>query len=339
MAQVALSPKVPFYSGGSYLREQFPFRVFKIAINAGFTCPNRDGTSGEGGCTYCCNASFSLNSRGARTPIAQQIADGMRFYRDRLQGEKFIVYFQAYTNTYGPLERLRRLYDGALDFPDVVGLSIGTRPDCVPDPVLDLLAEYAKRTHLWLELGLESSHNLTLRGLNRGHTYAQFVDAVRRAHERALKVCAHVILGLPGETHAMMLETADRLAQIRAEGLKMHHLYVAKGSRMERQYCCGDVRLLTLREYVELACDFLERTPPDVVVQRLTGEVAEPYVVAPHWGMTKLQVIHLISEEFRRRGSRQGSRVEQAISNQQSAISPKRAVPDSDDNIRPSAES
>jgi hypothetical protein len=300
--------KAPFYSGGQYLRECFPFRVFKIAIDAGFTCPNRDGSIGYGGCTYCSNASFSPNSRVARAPIAQQLAEGARFYRERLQGEKFIVYFQAYTNTYGPVERLRPLYDEVLSVPDVVGLSIGTRPDCVADPVLDLLAEYAGRTHLWLELGLESSHDQTLRRLNRRHTYAQFVDAVLRARRRALHVCAHVILGLPGETRAMMLTTADRLAQLPVEGLKLHHLYVPKGTMMESQYHRGKVRVLTLREYVGLACDFLERIPPGVVIQRLTGEVAEPYVVAPHWDVTKLQVVHFIREEFRRRGTRQGSR-------------------------------
>ncbi|MEW6544854.1 MAG: TIGR01212 family radical SAM protein [Nitrospirota bacterium] len=300
---------IPFYSGGEYLREQFPFRVFKIAIDAGFNCPNRDGTLGYGGCTFCSNASFSPNSRTARAPIQQQIADGMRFYRERLQGEKFIVYFQAYTNTHGPVAGLRRLYEEALGVPDVVGLSIGTRPDCVPDSVLDLLAEYAGRTHLWLELGLQSSHEVTLRWLNRRHTYTNFVDAVRRARDRALRVCAHVILGIPGETRAMMLQTADRLAQLGLDGLKLHHFYVAKGTAMERLYRRSTVRLLTLREYVGLACDFLERTPPEVVVQRLTGEIADSYVLAPHWGVTKLQVVHLIREELRRRGSRQGSRV------------------------------
>ncbi|MBI4400514.1 MAG: TIGR01212 family radical SAM protein [Nitrospirae bacterium] len=301
--------KVPFYSGGRYLREQFPFRVFKIAIDAGFNCPNRDGSIGYGGCTYCGNASFSPNSRVPRAPIAQQIADGIRFYRERLQGEKFIVYFQAYTNTHGPLDRLRQVYDEALGYTDVVGLAVGTRPDCVPDRVLDLLARYAGRTHLWLELGLQSSHDTTLQRLNRRHTYAQFVDAVRRAQERALRVCAHVILGLPGETREMMLETADRLAQLGLDGVKLHHFYVTKGTALERLYRRSTVRVLTLREYVGLACDFLERTPTRVVVQRLTGEVAEPYVVAPHWGVTKLQVIHLIGEEFRRRDTRQGSRV------------------------------
>lgn len=299
-------PASLYYSGGRYLKEQFPFRVFKIAVDAGFNCPNRDGTAGRGGCAFCSNASFSVNARQPRTDLASQIEEGIRFYRERLGGSKFIVYFQAYTNTYGSLDRLRDVYDRALTHPDVVGLSIGTRPDCVPDPVLDLLAGYAGRTHLWLELGLQSIHDSTLRRLNRHHTYAQFVDAVQRAQKRALRICAHAILGLPGETRAMMLQTADRLAQLGVNGLKLHHLYVAKGTNLDRLYRRSLVRVLTLPEYVGLACDFLERTPAHVVVQRLVGEVAEPYVVAPHWGITKLQVIHHIREELKRRGTWQG---------------------------------
>lgn len=301
--------RTPFYSGGIYLREQFPFRVFKIAIDAGFDCPNRDGTIGHGGCTFCSNAIFSPNGRMPRIPIRQQIENGMRFYRERLQGEKFIVYFQANSNTHGPVDRLRRLYDEALDFADVVGLSIDTRPDCVPDSVLDLLSEYVGLRYFWLELGLQSSHDCTLQRLNRRHTFAQFVDGVRRARQRALRVCAHVILGLPGETRAMMLETAAALAELGVDGVKLHHLYVPKGTALERQYRRSGVRLLALREYVGLACDFLERTPSHVVVQRLTGEVGDQHVVAPHWGVPKLKVLHLIAEEFRRRGTRQGCRV------------------------------
>jgi radical SAM protein (TIGR01212 family) len=302
--------RAPFYSSGQYLREQFPFRVFKIAIDAGFTCPNRDGTIGYGGCTFCNSTSFSPNSRGPLVPIERQIADSIRFYKERLQGEKFIIYFQAYTNTHGSLDRLQRLYEEALGGPDVVGLSIGTRPDCVSEPVMDLLASYAARTHFWLELGLQTSHDMTLRRLNRRHSYAQFVDAVQRAHARSVRVCAHVILGLPGETHAMMMTTADRLAELGVDGVKLHHFYVTKGTALEHAYRRGALRVLELHEYVWLACDFLERTPARVVVQRLTGEVAEPYVVAPHWGVAKLRVRHLIGEEFRRRGTRQGCRVQ-----------------------------
>jgi hypothetical protein len=303
------SKNAPFYSGGQYLREQFPFRVFKIAVDAGFNCPNRNGTKGYGGCIYCNNASFSSNSRAPRVPLARQIEEGIRFYQERLQGEKFIIYFQAYTNTFGPVEQLRAVYDHALRNPAVVGMSIGTRPDCVPDPVLDLLAGYGQRTHVWLELGLQSSHGTTLRRLNRRHTYAEFVDAVRRARQRGLRVCAHAILGLPGESRHMMLRTAERLACLGIDGLKLHHLYVAKGTALERLHRRSEIRVLTLSEYVGLACDFLERIPASVVIQRVTGEVAEDYVVAPHWGVTKLQVVHHICEEFRRRGTRQGSRV------------------------------
>lgn len=311
MDRSGITAGLPFYSGGQYLREQFPFRVFKVAVDAGFDCPNRDGTKGRGGCIYCNNASFSSNSRAPRVSVGQQIENGIRFYQERLQGEKFIVYFQAYTNTFGPVEYLRTVYDQALRNPAVVGMSIGTRPDCVPDPILDLLAEYGRRTHMWLELGLQSSHDATLRRLNRRHTFVEFVDAVRRARQRGLRVCAHVILGLPGESRSMMLQTADRLACLGIDGLKLHHLYVAKGTVLERAYQRRMIRLLTLPEYVGLVCDFLERTPARVVIQRITGEVAEEYVVAPRWGVTKLQVVHRIHDEFRRRGTRQGSRAQQ----------------------------
>jgi radical SAM protein (TIGR01212 family) len=172
--------------------------------------------------------------------------------------------------------------------------------------------EYEQRTHLWLELGLQSSHDATLRRLNRRHTFAEFTDAVRRAKQRRLRVCAHVILGLPGESRYMMLQTAERLARLGIDGLKLHHLYVAKDTALERAYRRGTIRVLALLEYVSLVCDFLERTPTGVVIQRVTGEVAEDYVVAPHWGVTKLQVVHRIHEEFGRRGTRQGSRAPQA---------------------------
>lgn len=299
----------PYYSYGRYLKTKFRWRVFKVAIDAGFDCPNRDGTIGYGGCVYCSNASFSSNCRVPRRSLVQQIEDGMRFYRERLDGEKFIVYFQSYTNTHGPLDRLRRLYDEALGMPDVVGLAIGTRPDCVPDPVLDLLAEYAGRTHFCLELGLQSSYDVTLRRLNRRHTFAQFVDAVQRAQARGLRICVHLILGLPGESRWMMLQTADRLARLGVDEVKLHHLYVAKDTALERLYQRSGIRVLSLREYVGLVCDFLERLPGRVVVQRLTGEVAESYVAAPHWGVAKLQVQHLVCKEFQRRGTRQGCRV------------------------------
>ncbi len=299
----------PHYrSYGRYLREIFHSKVYKIGIDAGFTCPNIDGTVAYGGCTFCDNRSFSPNSRGIPKPIRRQVLDGIEFYRKRYGAEKFIVYFQAFTNTHGPVDRLRRLYDEALDCPDVVGLSIGTRPDCVAEEVLDLLSEYRSKTHLWVEYGLQSIHDKTLENLNRGHTFPQFLDAITRSSQRDLRVNAHVILGLPGETHAMMMQTADAIAGLPLKGIKIHHLYISKDTALEKAYRRDPFPLLTAEEHVSLVCDFLERIPPEIAVERLLGELNEAYVVAPRWNTTKSEILRLIDHEFGRRGSLQGSR-------------------------------
>lgn len=297
-----------YRSHSRYLREQFPYRVYKLAIDAGFTCPNIDGTVASGGCAYCDNKSFSPNTRTAPRPIREQILSGAEFYRARFGAEKFIIYFQANTNTHGPVHHLKRLYDEALAFPDAVGLSIGTRPDCVPEPVLDLLSGYQSRTHLWMEYGLQSIHDRTMAGLNRAHTHAQFVDAVERTRRRGIRVCGHVILGLPNETPAMMMETADEAARLNLEGIKIHHLYISKNTALARLHERQPVRLLSLEEYIPLVCDFLERMPASTVVERLMGELNEEYVAAPRWGVTKSRILERIDREFERRGSFQGSR-------------------------------
>lgn len=295
-----------YFSYSEYLKKIFPFKVYKIALDAGFTCPNRDGTAGVGGCIYCENRSFSPNSKGVRKAVRDQIEYGIEFYRNNFNAERFIVYFQAYTNTYGPVSLLKELYDEALSFPEVVGLSIGTRPDCLPDDVLDLLSHYAKKTHLWVEIGLQSMHNETLSKMNRGHTYEQFVDAVTRTKLRGLRICSHVILGFPGETHEMMMQTADAIGNFKIEGLKIHHLYVAEKTILEKMYRAGQVPVLTMEEYIKLVCDFLERIPPDIAMQRLTGELKGEFLVAPNWGISKRVLISLIEKELAARGSYQG---------------------------------
>ena len=299
----------PYYrSYNSYLKENFLCKVYKIPIDAGFSCPNIDGTVAYGGCSYCDNKSFSPNSRTAPRPIRDQILSGMEFYRNRFGAEKFIVYFQAFTNTHGSVDHLKRLYDQALAFPDVVGLSIGTRPDCVPEPVLDLLADYHARTYLWIEYGLQSIHDGTMADLNRAHAYAQFLDAVERTRRRRLRICTHVILGLPGETPKMMMQTADELARLNPDGIKIHHLYTAKNTALAKLHERRPIQTLSLEEYIPVVCDFLERMPASTVVERLVGELNEAYVVAPLWGQTKSEILRRIDREFERRGSRQGKR-------------------------------
>ena len=295
-----------YFSYRDYLKQLFPFRVYKIGLDAGFTCPNRDGSVAYGGCVYCENRSFSPNSKDAKRSVSEQIVSGMEFYRRHFKAEKFIAYFQAYTNTYGPISLLDNLYKEALTFPDVVGLSIGTRPDCLPDEIIDLLSCYSKKTHLWVEIGLQSMHEDTLKWMNRGHSFDQFVDAITRVKLKGLRVCVHVILGFPGETHEMMMQTADILAGLNIDGLKIHHLYVAENTMLEKMYEKGGMNLLSLDEYIHTVCDFLERIPPNVAIQRLTGELTGDYLIAPKWGASKMVILTTIENEFARRNSFQG---------------------------------
>lgn len=295
-----------YYSFSQYLQDRYPFRVQKIPLATGLTCPNIDGKVGYGGCTYCNNLSFSPNAGRTGISIRQQVQEGMAFYRRRSKAQKFIAYFQAHTNTYAPLKDLRSLYDMAFEHPDVIGISVGTRPDCVPDDCLDLLQSYTERGEVWVEYGVESSHDSTLQSLNRCHDFAAVIDAVKRTQGRGLKICAHVILGLPGEDRQMMMETARRLAQLRVQGVKIHHLYVSKNTRLEKLYRAGEVKLLGLEEYLSLVTEFLEWLPPHMVIQRLTGELAGEYVVAPTWGVSKQRILGLIGERMKAEGRYQG---------------------------------
>ena len=296
-----------YYAFSRYLRGQFGCKVHKVSLHAGFTCPNRDGSVGVGGCTYCVNESFSPQAGRPVRLIGEQMADGMAYMRRRYKAEKFIAYFQAFTNTYADLDTLRTRYDEAICFPDVVGLAIGTRPDCVSNEVLDLVQSYTDRLEVWLEYGLQSAHNRTLRLVNRGHDVAAFVDAVERARGRGIRICVHVILGLPGESWDDMMATADLLASLGIDGVKIHHLYIARKTAMAEEYRRGRVSVFLAEDYVRVACDFLERIPSDVVVQRLVGDTASTDVlIAPCWSETKAEVLQMFVEEFRRRGTFQG---------------------------------
>jgi hypothetical protein len=291
-----------------YLRERFGCRVHKITVDAGFTCPNRDGTLGVGGCIYCdsLGSGSGLHARGLS--VSEQVRIGIERARRRYKAKRFIVYFQSFTNTYGPVERLRALYDEGINHPDVVGLSIGTRPDCVSDEVLDLIRGYAERMMTWLELGLQSANIETLRRINRGHGVAEFVDAVLRARERRINVCAHVIIGLPGEREEDFEETADLLAALGVEGVKIHSLYIPKDSALAQEHLAGRVKLMSREEYVQAVCDFLELLPPQAVIQRLTGETSPDRLLAPDWVLDKRRTIKMIEEELERRNSFQGIR-------------------------------
>lgn len=295
-----------YYSFSRFLQERFGTKVYRVTLDAGFTCPNVDGSVAVGGCVYCDNRSFSPNRRLPRATVREQVRRGVELLQQRYRADRFLAYFQAATNTYAPLSRLRQLYDEALDHPQIVGLAIGTRPDCVPDEVLDLLERYARDRYVCLELGLQSMHDRSLDWMNRGHHFDAFVDAVRRCQGRGLDLCVHVILGLPGESRADMLATADALAAMPVHAVKIHNLHVVRDTPLETMYRAGEVRLFELEEYVTLVCDFLERLPPSMVIHRLNGDAPPDYLVAPLWCLDKPNLLRAIHAELDRRGSWQG---------------------------------
>lgn len=284
-------------------------RVHKVALDTGFTCPNRDGTLGTGGCTFCNNESFAPGTR-LRENLEDQVRKGQDVVRRRTGARSTIAYFQAYTNTYDRLEILEELWGRALALPGVTGLSIGTRPDCLPDGVLEALARMRDRgLEIWLELGLQSVFDETLRRVNRGHGAEDWYAAVRRAHALGLKVCTHLILGLPGEGRDEALESHRCAIAEGCEGLKIHPLHVVRGSRMAAQWRAGEIRTLSLDEYASWAADLVERTPPEVVFHRLTGTCSEDLLLAPSWCASKWKALNALEAELRKRGTRQGTRL------------------------------
>ncbi len=297
-----------YYNAYSHaLKTRFPWKVYKLPLDAGFNCPNRDGRVAFGGCTFCNNASFSPNSGGLLKSIREQVEEGIAVYRKRrFGGEKFIAYFQAFTNTDAPVERLAALYDEVLSHPDLVGLAIATRPDCLPEPVLDLLSDLQKRTALFLEVGLQSSHDATLRRVNRGHTFADFVDTVERIKKRGLYLSTHLILGLPGEDRARMLDSVERVGRLPIDAVKLTHLYIPRQAPLAQVYRRGELSLLTLPDYIQLVCDVLERLPARLIIERLMGELDGEDILAPRWGRHKGEILERIEAEFARRGTCQG---------------------------------
>jgi uncharacterized protein len=295
-----------FNSFNRVVKDTFRVRVHKIGLRLDFTCPNRDGKVAVGGCIYCNNASHTPANYSPRASVTEQLETGAQALAKRHKAEKFIAYFQSYTNTYGDTLRLERLYREALEFPGVVGLAIATRPDCVPDDVLDLIAALARDTYLWLELGLESMHDRTLRWVNRGHTLEDYIDAVDRAKKRGLRICTHLILGFPGESRDDILATPPLINRLGIDGVKLHNLHVIKGTVLEKFYNLGEVPLLSRDEYVELAVDFLERLCPDIVVHRLSGETYRAMTIAPEWSVDKLGVHNAIFKALERRDTWQG---------------------------------
>ncbi len=299
-----------YYRLSNFFRNKFGEPLYKIPIDAGFSCPNRDGSVGTSGCTYCYNPSFApfakddQNKPSRPSSVTGQIQRGLK----RKQGAKHLAYFQSYTNTYAPLEQLKKLYDEALGHPLVNGLSIATRPDCINKNILDLLELYASEYHLWLEYGLQSSHDKTLALINRGHNSACFEQAIKLTRGRGIYICAHIILGLPGESSAMMLETIDYLNRLGIDGIKFHHLQVIKNTPLARQYPEGSICVFEKEEdYIPILCDCLERLAPHIVIHRLASQsTSKDLLIAPHWSKGAGQIAQDVEKELLRRGTYQG---------------------------------
>ena len=291
-----------------YLKKEFGCKVYRVSIDAGFTCPNRDGTVATGGCIYCCERGAASIGAERKLSVADQLQAGIEVMRSKNRAHRFIAYFQSFTNTYDDPSVLKRLYDEALAVESVVGLAVSTRPDCLSEELADLFEGYDKETSLWVELGLQSIHDETLERINRGHDYASFLDAYRRLTDRGIKVCLHVILGLPGETEGDMMETAERVGQLRPAGVKIHLMHALKDTPLADMYRNKEWSPMERDEYISLVCDMLERISPDTVIHRLTGDPLRGYLVAPDWCIKKWEVINGIDRELAQRGSFQGSR-------------------------------
>ncbi|MCF8068000.1 MAG: TIGR01212 family radical SAM protein [Desulfobacterales bacterium] len=299
-------PKQRYNDFNTYLRGLFGCRVQKITVDAGLDCPNRDGHISSGGCIYCNLQGSGTGAYRKGISITDQIERVKKPLIRRYKAKKFLVYFQAYSNTYAPVKHLKALYDEALGVKNIVGLSIGTRPDCIDEEKISLIESYTEDFLIWVEYGLQSIHNKTLKKINRGHDYNCFEKAVKATQNRGINICTHVILGLPGETRKDMLETAKRVASLGIDGIKLHLLYVIKGTALEALYNHGKFHCLEMKEYTDLVCDFLEILPKEMIVQRLKSDPHQEELVAPMWAMDRNGTMNLIRGTLEERKSFQG---------------------------------
>jgi uncharacterized protein len=288
----------------SYWRNLFGCNVHKLQIDAGFTCPNRDGKVSTGGCIYCDGRGSQMRRQSALPSVTEQIKSGKKYYAGK--ADKFIAYFQTFTNTYAPTAQLKRIYDEALAQENVIGLSIGTRPDSLAPDAIELLAAYAQQYHIWLELGLQSIHDKTLRLINRGHNVEQFYSAVQAVRGKNINLCVHIILGLPGEDEEDMRQTAKKIASLPVGGIKIHSLLALEGTALGEMYKKGELKMIHEDKYVSLVCDILEILPPQIVIQRLTADGYRDIFLAPTWAANKLKVLNSINHELQLRDSYQG---------------------------------
>lgn len=293
---------------GSWLKNQLGFKVQKISLNAGFTCPNRDGSIGVGGCTYCNNQTFNPDYCKTDKSITQQLEEGKGFFSKKYPEMKYLAYFQAYTNTYGSVEEIMSKYEEALSVKDVVGLVIGTRPDCMPDELLDYLEDINRRAFLVVEYGIESVYDDTLVRINRGHTHEATVSAVRKTAERGIVTGGHVILGLPNESREQILDEARILSELPLTTLKLHQLQLIKGTRMAEEFFedSSDFHLFTPNEYIDLVIDFVERLNPNIVLERFVSQSPASLLAIPGWGLKNYEFVDMVRKRMEERDSHQG---------------------------------
>lgn len=291
----------------AYLKNKFGAKVYKITLDAGFSCPNRDGTISTGGCIFCDDGGSFSQAHSNLLPIEEQVKIGAKTLHDRFKAEKFMSYFQAYTNTYKPVNELEKIYKSALTHPDIVGLSIGTRPDCVDEDKLNLISDIGKDYYTWIEYGLQSIHDKTLLKINRGHDFDCFLRGYEKAKEKGINVCVHVIFGL-WETEKEILQTAEKLAQLKVDGVKIHMLCALQNTKLSQLYENKEIDFMSEEEYVNLVCDFLEILPVETTIHRLAGNGLKKNLIAPRWLGAKLDCLNKIDRELLKRNSYQGSK-------------------------------
>ena len=303
-----MNPTFLYTDFGTYLREQLPIKVQKISINAGFTCPNRNGDKGWGGCTYCNNQTFNPAYCKTERTVTEQLEEGKRFFARKYPDMKYLAYFQAYTNTYGDVKTVIGKYEEALAVNDIVGIVIGTRPDCMPNELLEYLKELNRRTFLMVEYGIESVNDATLARINRGHTYAETIDAVERTAKVGIRTGGHVILGLPGEEHDELMRQAVVLSELPLTTLKLHQLQLIRGTRMAHEYeqRPKDFHLYTADEYIDLVIDYVEHLRPDLVLERFVSQSPKELLIAPDWGLKNYEITERIKKRMCERATYQG---------------------------------
>ena len=304
-----------YYDYASFLAKYFDGKVQKISVHAGFTCPNRDGSVGWGGCTYCNNQTFNPEYCSNGQSVTEQLKEGMKFFSRKYPTMRYLAYFQAYTNTYGELEQLKAMYEEALRVEGIVGLVIGTRPDCMPDTLLDYLEDLRHKTFLMVEYGIESANDDTLLRINRGHNFAVAADTIQRTHARGILTGGHIILGLPGEGHDELIRQADLLAQLPLDMLKLHQLQLIRGTRRAHEYKENpdDFHLYEVDEYIDLAIDYIEHLPDTIVIERFVSQSPRSLLIAPDWGLKNHEFVARLKHRMLERNTWQGKLYTQTL--------------------------